>query len=131
MFTIRNLGGVSLFLFGTTFTWITPEFVTAGLDNTGALWFTVRILALLTAAGFTTATWGLFKATAWWETLAIVSAIVGAIALVPYSVAAYRAGETNPWFTTFILALGCTGVLILLLIPRLKHWVDAHVTSGV
>lgn len=68
MFTIRNLGGVSLFLFGTAFAWITPEFVTAGLDNTGALWFTVRILALLTAAGFTAATWGLFKATAWWET---------------------------------------------------------------
>jgi hypothetical protein len=37
MFTIRNMGGVALFLFGTTFVWITPEFVTAGLKNTGAL----------------------------------------------------------------------------------------------
>jgi hypothetical protein len=130
MFTIRNLGGASLFLFGTTFAWITPEFVTAGVDNSGVLWFTVRILALITAAGFTVATWGLFRATAWWERLAITSAIVGAIAIVLYWLAAYRAGELNPWFTALILALGCTGVLILLRVPRLERWVDSHVTKA-
>lgn len=130
MFTIRNTGGASLLLFGTAFAWITPEFVTAGLDNTGALWAVVRILALMTVAGFAVATWGLFRATSWWETLAIASAIVGAIALVPYWIAAHQAGEATPWFTVMILALGCAGVLVLLRVPRLEHWVDAHVSAA-
>ena len=130
MFTIRNVGGVALFLFGTTFAWITPEFVTAGLKNTGALWMTVRVLALTTAAGFTVATWGLFQRTSWWEMAAVVSAIVGAVALVPYLMAARQAGETNPWFTAGVIALGIVGVLVLLLVPSLERWVSSHVMSG-
>ncbi len=130
MFTIRNVGGVALFLFGTTFAWITPEFVTSGLKNTGVLWSTVRILALATAAGLTLATWGLFQRTSWWETVAIVSAGVGAITLVPYWVAASEAGETNPWFTVLVIALGSAGVLVLLLVPSLERWVNSHVMSG-
>lgn len=130
MFTIRNLGGAALFLFGTTFAWITPEFVTAGLRNSGALWSTVRILALLTAAGFTVATWGLFQRASWWETVAIVSAVLGVVALVPYWVAAHQAGETTPWFNVLILALGSAGVLVLLLVPPLERWVNSHVMSG-
>lgn len=130
MFTIRNVGGVALFLFGTTFAWITPEFVTAGLKNTGALWSTVRILALATAAGFTLATWGLFQRTPWWETVAIGSAVVGVVTLIPYWVAATKAGETNPWFTVLVIALGSAGVLVLLLVPSLERWVNSHVMSG-
>lgn len=129
MFTIRNVGGVALFLFGTTFAWITPEFVTAGLKNTGGLWATVRVLALVTAAGFTVATWGLFQRASWWETVAVASAVVGAIALVPYLMAARAAGETNPWFTAAIIALGIAGVLVLLLVPTLEQWVSSHVMS--
>lgn len=64
MFTIRTMGGVSLLLFGSTFLWLTPEFVSAGLKNTGWLWSTTRVLALATLAGFTIATWGLFQRTA-------------------------------------------------------------------
>ena len=130
MFTMRNMGGVALFLFGTTFAWITPEFVTTGLKNTGTLWSVVRVLALATVAGFTVATWGLFQRTAWWESAAVVSAIVGTITLVPYLVAARAAGETNPWFTAGIIALGSVGVLVLLLVPSLERWVNSHVMSG-
>jgi hypothetical protein len=130
MFTIRNMGGVALFLFGTTFVWITPEFVTAGLKNTGALWMAVRVLALATMAGFFLTTWGLFRQTSWWETAAVVSAIVGAITLLPYLVAARDAGEANPWFTAAVIALGIAGVLVLLLVPSLERWVDSHVMSG-
>lgn len=129
MFTIRNMGGAALLLFGTTFAWITPEFVTTGLKNTGALWMAVRVLALTTMAGFALATWGLFRQTAWWETAAIVSAMVGAVTLVPYLVAAHDAGETNPWFTAGIIALGIAGVLVLLLVPSLERWVNAHVMA--
>lgn len=130
MFTIRNIGGVSLLLFGTTFLWITPEFVTAGLKNTGWLWSTTRVLALVTLLGFTIATWGLFQRGSWWETVAIASAVLGMIALVPYLMAAHRSGETTPWFTGLILAIGSAGVLVLLLVPSLERWVDSHVMSG-
>lgn len=130
MFTIRNVGGVSLFLFGTTFLWLTPEFVTAGLKNTGWLWSTTRVLALVTLLGFTVATWGLFQRASWWEMVAIASAVVGTAALIPYWVAAHQSGETTPWFNVLVLALGSAGVLVLLLVPPLERWVDSHVMSG-
>lgn len=129
MFTIRSIGGIALFLFGTTFAWITPEFVTAGLRNGGPLWATVRVLALVTMAGFTVATLGLFQRTSWWEPVAVTSALVGAVALAPYLVAARAAGETNPWFTAGVIALGIIGVLVLLLVPPLERWVRSHVMS--
>jgi hypothetical protein len=129
MFTIRNLGGVALLSFGTAFAWITPEFVTSGLENTGALWSLVRVLALVTAVGFLLATWGLFQRKPWWETTAIASAMLGVVALVPYWVAAHQAGEMTPWFTVLILALGSAGVLVLLLVPRLERWVNSHIMS--
>lgn len=130
MFTIRNVGGVSLFLFGTTFLWLTPEFVTAGLKNTGWLWSTTRVLALVTLLGFTVATWGLFQRASWWEMAAIASAVLGTIALIPYWLAAHQSGETTPWFNVLVLALGSAGVLVLLLVPPLERWVDSHVMSG-
>lgn len=129
MFTIRNMGGVALLLFGSTFMWITPEFVTRGLSNTGALWAVTRILALATILGFTIATFGLFRKATWWETTAIISAVLGVVALIPYWVAGHQAGETSPWFNVLIHVLGSGGVLILLLVPRLERWVDAHVMA--
>jgi hypothetical protein len=36
MCTIRNLGGVALFLFGTTFLWLTPAFATPGVSTMAA-----------------------------------------------------------------------------------------------
>jgi hypothetical protein len=33
MFTIRNLGGVALFLFGTTYLWLTPMFASRGVST--------------------------------------------------------------------------------------------------
>ena len=34
MFTVRNLGGVALLLFGTTFLWLTPAFAPKGVATT-------------------------------------------------------------------------------------------------
>lgn len=130
MFTIRNMGGVALFLFGTTFLWLTPAFATRGIPTTGAWWSITRILAFVTLASFTVATSGLFWRTSWWEAAAIVSALVGAVVLVPYWFAAHGAGETSPGFNVLIHAAGSAGVLLLLLVPRLARWVDSHVMSG-
>jgi len=129
-FTIRNTGGVALFLFGTTYLWLTREFASPGLDTSGLWWSVTEILSLVTLAGFTVATWGLFKGRRWWATAALASTVLGVLVLIPYWIAASAAGETTPWFTVLVHLLGCAGVFLLLLVPPLRAWVDRHVTSG-
>ena len=130
MFTIRNVGGVALFLFGTTFLWLTPMFATEGVSTKGTAWSITQILSLVVLAGFTVATWGLFARTGWWDSLAVASALVGLVVLVPYWMAASNAGEVNPAFNVFIHAAGSAGVLVLLLVPALSRWVEGHVMAG-
>jgi hypothetical protein len=130
MFTIRNMGGVALFLFGTTFLWLTPSFASQGVPTKGVAWSITQVLALVTIALFTAATWGLFTKAGWWEAAAIVAAIVGLAVLIPYWLAASHAGEVNPGFNVVIHALGSVGVWVLLLVPTLERWVNGHVTTG-
>lgn len=85
-------------LFGTTFLWLTPEFASRGISTAGSLWAATRWLALAAALGFTAATWGLFTRTSWWEPLAVASAALGLVVLVPYWIAAHGSGETTPAF---------------------------------
>ncbi len=129
-FTIRNVGGIALFLFGTTYLWLTREFATAGLDTSGLWWAVTEVLSLLTVAGFTVATWGLFRRSSWWAATALASTVLGLLVLIPFWIAAHAAGETTPGFTVLIHVLGCAGVLLLLLVPPLRAWVDRHVSSG-
>jgi len=129
-FTVRNVGGVALFLFGTTYLWLTREFATAGLATSGIWWGMTDVGALVTVAGFTIATWALFARRSWWAGAALASAVLGALVLIPYWVAAHAAGETTPWFNVLIHVLGCGGVFLLLLTPRLRAWVDRHVKAG-
>ena len=130
MLTIRNLGGVALFLFGTTYLWLTPAFAGKDVSTKGALWTVSQIGSWAVLVGFTVATWGLFKGTAWWESVAVASAVAGLAVLLPWWVAAERAGETTPWFNVLIHAVGAGGVLLLLLVPTLETWVDGHVMAG-
>ena len=130
MFTIRNIGGVALFLFGTTYLWITPMFASEGISTGGALWSITNVLAFLTLIGFTIATWGLFKKAKWWDTVALASAVLGLVALIPFWIAAHNSGEVTPWFTVLIHVIGVAGVLVLLLVPPLKNWVNGHVMAG-
>jgi hypothetical protein len=130
MFSIRNVGGVSLFLFGTTFLWLMPFYVGTGIDTSGAAWATTGALAAAVIIGLTAATWGLFRRAAWWENLATISAIAGLVTLAPYWVAADASGVNNPAFEVAIHAAGCAGVLVLLRVPKLEHWVHGHVAAG-
>jgi len=130
MFTIRNIGGAALFLFGTTYLWITPMFASRGISTKGTLWSITNVLAFLTLLGFTVATWGLFKKAEWWDTVAIGSAMLGLIALIPFWIAAHNSAEVAPWFTVLIHVIGVAGVLVLLLVPSLHSWVNSHVTAG-
>ena len=132
VFTIRNLGGISLFLAGTTWLWLTPAFAGRDVSTSGALWAVTRVMCLVTIAGFCVATWGLFARASWWEAAAVVSAVIGLLTLVPYWFAANEGGEAvgaSTW-NAFIHVLMGAGVLVLLLVPQLERWVDQHVMSG-
>jgi len=130
MFTVRNLGGLALFLFGTTFLWLTPMFATAGTSTKGFAWSIARVLSLLTIIGFSIATWGLFAKAAWWEPMAIAFAVVGLVVLVPYWIAAHNAGDPGATVNVFVHVLGSAGVMILLMVPTLERWVNGHVITG-
>jgi len=92
MFTLRNIGGVALFLAGTTWMWLTPAFATKGVSTSGTWWSLTRILCFLTIAVFCVATWGLFARSGWWESAAIAAAVIGLVSLVPYWIAATDGG---------------------------------------
>jgi hypothetical protein len=131
MFTIRNMGGVALFLAATTWLWLTPMFATAGVTTSGFLWSATRALSLLTFVGLCVATVGLFAHQPWWETAAISSAVIGFFALIPYWFAGTQGGETTgtvAW-NAMVHLLMVAGIFTLLLVPQLERWVQYHVTT--
>jgi len=129
VFTIRNLGGVALFLAGTTWLWLTPAFASKDVSTSGTAWAVTRVLCLVTLLAFCAATWGLFARQTWWEQVALFSAAVGLAALVPYWFAATEGGETTgtATYNSFIHVLMVAGIFVLLLVPQLEKWVDQQV----
>ena len=132
MFTLRNIGGVALFLAGTTWVWLTPAFASKGVSTSGVLWGVTRVLCFLTLAVFCVATWGLFARTGWWEATAIAGAVLGLVSLVPYGIAATGGGEARGAvaYNASTHALMAAGVLVLLLVPALESWVNEHVMGS-
>ena len=132
MFTIRNLGGVALLLAGSTWLWLTPAFAGRGVSTSGELWAITRVLSLLTVVAFCVATWGLFTRHAWWEWVALGSAVLGLLALIPFWLAATAGGETvgTVAWNAFVHVLMVVGVFALLIVPQLERWVDHHVMGG-
>lgn len=132
MFTIRNMGGVALFLAGSTWLWLTPAFATKGVATSGLLWSTTRVLSLMTLVGFCVATVGLFVRQSWWESVAIGSAGIGLLALVTYWPAGVRGGETTgtvAW-NAVVHVVMVAGIFALLLVPQFHSWVQRHVMGA-
>jgi hypothetical protein len=87
MWTFKNVLAIGLFLFGTTFLWMTPAFAGQTPPPTGAAWSVVNVFALVAVAGFTVTAWAAFKEYRWWWTAAILSASVGLMAVIPFVIA--------------------------------------------
>jgi hypothetical protein len=123
MFTFRNVFALVLFLFGTTFLWLTAAFLgDKQAAAKGAVWTVVQIGAILVIIGFAAGAWGVFRNASWWVPIAIVSAILGLIVLIPYWIGASDLGVANIWTSLALHAIGSLAVLVVLLAPPAHDW---------
>jgi hypothetical protein len=124
LLTWRNTGATALFLFGTTFLWLTAAFAGTPKPPAGTAWSITNALVAATVLGFTVAAWGVYRVTSWWERLAIGSAVFGFAPLIPYWVAAHAiSGSATAAYVIGIHVVGNAMVVLLLLVPSLEHWV--------
>lgn len=125
MFSFKNWIALGLFLFGSTFLWMTRDFLANPREGTGALWSTIQVLVMMAIVGFTVAAWVLFKEASWWEPVAIMSATVGLAALVPYVIGVRQvgdAGDAGVQMNIVIHAVGIAAVFLLVLVPVVHDW---------
>ncbi|HEX5937911.1 MAG TPA: hypothetical protein VFZ75_09535 [Actinomycetota bacterium] len=126
MFSFKNWIALGLFLFGSTFLWMTRDFLANPREGSGVLWSIIQVLTLVAIVGFAVAAWGVFKEASWWEPVAITSAIVGLAALVPYVIGVRQAGEAGDagvQMNIGIHAVGIAAVFVLVLVPVVHDWV--------
>ena len=124
MLTFRNVLALGVFLFGTTYLWLTPSFV--GKSLTGAVWTIAQVLAMATIIGFAVAAWGIFKSAGWWEPVLVVSAFVGIASVLPYWIGIQSvANAVNAAAIENVVGhlLGAAVVISVLLIHPAEHWV--------
>lgn len=127
MWTYKNLLAIGLFLFGTTYLWMTAAFAGRTPPPTGTAWTLVNVLALVALAGFSVAAWGVFKGYSWWPTIALVSSIVGLAAVVPYVVGLRQidAAFADPGLqiNLWLHILGGAAVILIVRLPAVRDWV--------
>jgi len=125
MLSFKNWAALGLFLFGSTFLWMTRDFLANPREGTGALWSAIQILVLVAIVGFTVTAWALFKEGSWWEPVAITSAMVGLAALVPYVIGVRQVGDAGDAGVQMNIAIHATGiaaVLVVVLVPVVHNW---------
>ena len=126
MFTFRNLVALGLFLFGTTFLWMTASFAGKTPPPEGAAWTLENALALAAIVVFGAAAWAVFTDRSWWEPAAVAGGIVGLVAVVPYLVAIGGTGgfaDLGVEINLGMHAVGSALVLALVWLKPLHGWV--------
>jgi MFS superfamily sulfate permease-like transporter len=127
MWTFKNLVALGLFLFGTTFLWMTPAFAGKTPPPTGTAWTLANVLALVAVAGFTVAAWAVFKQSSWWQTAALLSGMVGLVAVVPFVVGQGQLdvglGDPGVQINLWLHLLGSAAVIAIVLLPAAHDWV--------
>jgi hypothetical protein len=125
MFTFKNMVAVGLFIFGTTFLWMTKDFLANPREGTGALWFVVQLLVSVSIIGFAAAGWAVFKDASWWEPIALASSALGLAALVPYVIGVVQLGDQSDagvQMNIAIHAFGIAAVFAIVLVPVVHDW---------
>ena len=123
MWTFKNVLAIGLFLFGSTFLWMTPAFAGKTPPPTGVAWTVVNVLALVAVAAFTVTAWAVFKEYSWWWTVAIVSASVGLLAVIPFVIALRQTdlplADAGVQINLWMHVLGSALVLAALTVPSI------------
>lgn len=130
MFSFKNWIALGLFLFGSTFLWMTRDFLANPREGSGVLWSIIQVLTLVAIVGFAVASWSVFKGASWWEPVAITSAVVGLAALVPYVIGVRQvgdAGDAGVQMNIVIHAVGIAAVFVLVLVPVVHDWVARRI----
>ena len=126
MWTFKNLAALGLFLFGTTFMWMTPAFAGKTPPPKGTAWTLANVTALVALAGFAVAGWAVFKGYSWWESAALPSAIVGLLAVIPFSIGQSRldVGFSNlgVQINLWLHIVGSALVIAIVLLPAANSW---------
>lgn len=130
MFVFKNWVAVGLFLFGTTFLWMTRDFLADRSQGTGAVWSFVQVLAFAAIVAFSAAAWGVFKESSWWEPVALASAVVGLAALGSYAIGIFQVGDQGDagvQINLLVHVVGIAGVLAIVLVPALHTWIEKRI----
>ena len=127
MWTFRNLVALGLFLFGTTFLWMTPAMAGKTPPPTGTAWTLANVLAFVAIIAFAIAAWGVFKQSSWWEVAAVVSGIIGLVAVVPFIVGQAQLdvgfGDLGVQINLWMHIVGSAAVIAIVLLPAAHDWV--------
>lgn len=123
---MRTAAAIAILLFGSTFLWMTASFAGRTPPPTGALWTVVNVLSLAAVLGFTLLAWAVWKDLSWWEPVAVVSAVIGLAAVVPF-VAAVRGidpglGDMGVQINLWSHAVGAAVVLLLVRSTPAHDW---------
>ena len=130
MFSFKNWVALGLFLFGTTFLWMTRDFLADPREGAGAVWSVIQVLVFIAIAGFAVAAWVVFKEASWWEPVAVASAIVGMAALVPYVIGVRQvgdAGDAGVQMNIAIHAVGIAAVVVIAMVPVVHDWIARRI----
>jgi hypothetical protein len=126
MFTFRNVVAVALFLFGTTFLWMTASFAGRTEPPQGMAWALENVLALLAIVLFSAAAWAVYKDLSWWEPAALAGGVLGVVAVVPYVVAVSGLGAFADMGVEINLGMhvvGSAAVIAMVAIPGVHDWI--------
>ena len=101
-----------------------------GREDTAAhrtAWTLTNVLAYVAIIGFAIAAWAVFKQYSWWETAALLSAIVGLVAVVPFIVGQSQLevgfGDLSVQINLWMHLLGSAAVIAIVLLPAAHDWV--------
>jgi hypothetical protein len=126
MFTFRNLVALALFLFGTTFLWMTASFTGRTPTPDGPVWTIENVLSLVAVVLFSVAAWAVWKDLSWWEPVTLIAGIVGLVSVGPFVVGivgldgfADGGVQINLWMHV----LGSAAVMGIVLLPLGHEWI--------
>lgn len=123
---MRTTAAIAIFLFGTTFLWMTASFAGRTPPPTGVLWTVVNVLSLAAVVAFSATAWAVWKDLSWWEPAALVAAVIGLVAVVPFVLAVRGIepglGDMGVQINLWSHALGAVVVLLVARSAPVHQW---------